>query len=348
MCDVSQSALRLSYDYRLNMSYTDLFGDSVDALDSYIFNADGVLCAIVSSGQSEVLGNGWKHRVELDPGKYSVVTWAGNGDYADHYAVAHSNESQQSPFAGGVEIGKTTIDDLRIFLLATQFADNSDKASPDTAQFDDLFYGSISDAEVKPQVTTDVKIPLVKDTNTIRLKIVGISKLRSLQDIGRELTAEDFDIRITGRNGHYKSDNLVGEYARQIIYLPHNAAVADNTLTADVKVLRLMKGTADDAYPASLTMDITCEPLDRIIRENMDIVETIFESKIDARDSQGNIRTDSEGNPIKVYPDPDYLDRQDLFEITLVLELDPVYDLVVSVYINGWKLSGIYPVMPPH
>lgn len=348
MCDVPQNGLRLSYDYRLNMSYTDLFSDSVDALDTYVFNADGVLCAIVSFGESEVLSNGWKHRVELDPGKYSVVTWAGNGDYAEHYAVAHSNESQQSPFAGGVEIGKTTIDDLRIFLMATQFEDNPDKASPDTAQFDDLFYGSISNVEVKPQAMTEVNIPLVKDTNTIRLKIVGLSKLRSLQDIGRELTAEDFEVRIAGRNGHYKSDNLVGEYARQIIYTPHNAAVADNTLTTDVKVLRLMKSAADDVFPLSLTMDITCKPLNRSIRENMDIVQTIFESKIDARDSQGNIRTDSEGNPIKVYPDSEYLDRQDMFEITLVLELDPIYDLVVSVYINGWKLSGVFPVMPPH
>lgn len=335
------SGVILAYRYDMNMHYTDLFGEMVKGLKAYVFNEQGILCdTLIPPVFPQDLVNGYERQIKLSPGKYTVVTWAGDHEFTHSFTHACENETLSSKFTAGVTIGRTKLSDFRMFLRYTELPGNNDIATPDETLFNNLFHGIAKDFQVLPNQMTRVPVSLIKNTNTIRLKLSNLHVLGAVA-----FSAEDFNVTITSRNGHYRSDNLVAEYARKLIYTPYDSYIDADSLKSETKVLRLMDiAQSDDPHGnAPMLLNIDYIPANLSICVDLDIVKTILSGKIDARDNQGNLLME-DGKPMKVAPSSEYLDRQDIFDIELKVEKGPEDNLIVTVFVNGWKITNIYPV----
>lgn len=341
-CIEQPCGVTLHYDFTLNMEYTNLFEKKVDQLKAFVFDDQGILCdtlrpAIVHGE----LHNGWKRNILLAPGQYTLVTWAGDGVFDNTFAIYHEN-TPSFPSAQGAIIGQTRLTDLRLFLKCNKESGSDEEwMLPLTSEFNDLYHGNVQQIVVKEKEQTLVTTSLIKNTNIIQLKI---NKLSALSKNNSLLSPADFDIKLTGENGHYLAHNRPGEASELIRYAPYAAKVADNSFSASMKTLRLMMPAKEEAYFGEpLKLSVVYKPTNVEICRDIDVVAYIMKGKIDARDAQGNILKDSEGNPIKRNPTLEYLDRQDFFEFVFEPTEDAHGRLEFVLYVNGWKIQNLIP-----
>lgn len=332
--EIAGSGVELQYRYDLNMDYADRFDPAVGDLKAFIFNADGVLFDSLSPavGRGE-LRAGWTRRIDLDPGVYTILTWAGDAGFTQTFGIGEG-EGLSAPV-----IGRTRLEEVQ---TALHYADSgSDAVAPAQADLNDLYYGIASQVEVKEGEYSRVLTPLVKNTNTIRVRMVGFGAVARTG----ESTSGDFDVRLSGRNGTYRFDNLAPADAQLVEYTPLRTSVEKDTVTLELRTVRLMKPGGDARTDAALSLCVTYKPTQAVVCDKMDVVGTVLETRIPARDATGRVLTDEDGQPLMTYPTLEYLDRQDVFDILFKAEKRPGSDeLVVTVYINGWKIANIIPV----
>lgn len=336
---VSQGVV-LKYRFDLNMDYADRLGDRVAYLQAYIFDANGVLFDTLKPPAKTEIANGYQRQVGLAPGTYTVLTWAGDEEVLKTFCIAHENDITNEESCGAI-IGQTRLEDLRMFLKYTGGRTDDSVASPCACPFNDLFHGLVRSVTVKAGEYTEVPTALVKNTNVIRIIVSGLS---ALTPAGRAAEESDFDIRISGRNGHYKYDNLVGEYAARMEYTPFGFSVEGDAFKGEVKTMRLMRPRTDPFSNALLSLDVVYKPSNLVVCQGLDVVGAILQAKIPARDSEGHIITGSEGDPVMELPTLEYLDRQDHFDIEFKAEKASGGQLTFTVYVDGWKVTNIYPV----
>ena len=69
-CDV-----RFVYDR--NMEFADAFASKVEAVDLYVFDADGKFLRQVSERGDALKADGYRMPLDLQPGRYTVLAWCG-------------------------------------------------------------------------------------------------------------------------------------------------------------------------------------------------------------------------------------------------------------------------------
>lgn len=326
----------LRYKYDMNMAYTDKFSDQVKNLQAFVFNSDGVLCdtltPFVGAGS---ITPGWERRLALNPGTYSVVTWAGADHfYADHYTSANNAYPAASP--RGVVLGVTKLEDFRMFLAYDKLAD--DNAQPHTANIKELYHGVVRNITVEENKETTVLTSLIKNTNTVKITLTGTHHLGPL------VKADDFEFLIQSRNGHYRYDNSTNEQAHLIHYTPYQFAQTDESVVAQIKTMRLTKPQEDRFENGTMLLTVTYKPTHLSICKQINLVDLILSGRIAARNSEGKPLFDTDNTPKFEQPSLEYLDRQDLFEVTYQIAKEEDDKLVVTVYVNEWRISNIYPV----
>lgn len=332
--DVVVSGVELQYRYDLNMDYKDRFDPAVGDLKAFIFNADGILCDSLSPavGRGE-LRAGWTRRVDLDPGVYTILTWAGDAGFTQTFGIGEGRDLS-SPV-----IGRTSLETLQTELFYAGL--ESDAVAPAQADLNDLYYGIANRVEVKEGEYSRVLTPLVKNTNTIRVRMVGFGAVTR----NGEPAPEDFDVRLSGRNGRYRSDNLAPSDAPLVEYSPVRTSAKKDTVTLELRTVRLMEPGKDARADAALSLCVAYKPTQAVVCDKMDVVGTVLETRIPVRDNKGAILVDPSGEPLMAYPTLEYLDRQDVFDILFKAQKKPDSDeLVFTVYINGWKITNIIPV----
>lgn len=338
-CPDYEQGVILGYRYDLNMDYADKFAERVESLQAFIFDENGILYDTLTPliGTGTILP-GWERKVNLPAGTYSIVTWAGSDGFYDHYYPATAN-ADASGFLPGVNIGLTRLEDMRMFIRYESLTGVSEHNRPCEANIKDLYHALERSVTVPSAGFTPVTTPLVKNTNTIRIRIDGLEK------IGTTVAPEDFELSITGCNSHYTYDNTIPEKASSLKYTPYQSRKEGSSLYADIRTLRLMRPASDPFDNASLLLNIHYKPHGLEICRDVDLVELILSGKIPARDAQGNLLTDPDGHQLYTSPTLEYLDRQDLFEIVYEISESPTDgSLTVTVYVNGWKIANIYPV----
>lgn len=338
-CPEPEQGIVLRYRYDLNMDYADKFAERVENLQAFIFDGEGILRdTLVPPVGAGTITPGWERKVNLPAGDYSIVTWAGSDNFYDHYYHASSN-GDASGYRPGVILGRTRLEDMKMFLKYEPASDFPDDKTPCDADLKDLYHGMVQHVTVPAEGFTAITTPLVKNTNTIRIRIDGLPKLRSGANEG------DFELSVTGCNSHYKYDNTIGDEASSLRYIPSRSRIENGSLHADIRTLRLMRPESDPLGNASMLLDIRYKPGRLDICKDVNLVDLILSGKIPARDAQGNLLTDSEGKQEYVSPTLEYLDRQDLFEIVYEIEENPADGSpVFTVYVNDWKITHIYPV----
>lgn len=301
-----QEGIKLQYYYILHPYSSDeetvnLFGSDVDRMNILIFdNADKLV-------KDTLINNPWELQndneifLPLTPGKYTIVSWGGSSELG----------SQHDSY----EMSGSTLDDFHLRLRDDHPEDSTHVKSINTPAH--LYYGDYRKVESKPYTLTSEYVAITKNTNTINVKVGGISHLSPSVPLTKTKTKASadapIDVFITARNGRYKYDNSISDYARTVRYEQPHQMLHPDTMLVTFTVLRLMESDTT----SRVVLENSAFPNGEL---SLDIVPAII--KADERIS----------NQVD-------LDRHDVYNITIDLDKK----LTATIWINGWKYNIIYP-----
>lgn len=327
------SGLQLNFDFALHTDEGNRFDKEVQVVRVYLFDSENVLRKI-QTGQGSSLDNDYVMHVDIPPGKYTVIAWGGSDiDFSTSFHEGHMNDPLTHDYSAGVTEGKTTLDDFRIFLNYNLADEYPEDAVPQINEFADLYYGAVGErqkqtsdylfekVEVKSGTITQRRIELIRNTNLIKIKVTGLKYLVQHQ-INRK--PEKLNIWISARNARFRYDNTIGEYARMVRYTPFVEEEKEDTLTVDIKTLRIdmKRHTADPVY-LSFQENAT-----GVIypQKPIDILNLLLQ----ARDPQtGKYIYESQEDLDRIYEHP--------------VRIDISADLHIRLFIHDWEVVYLYP-----
>ena len=216
----------LHFTYTHNMKFADAFQhelvcqEKAKTAELFIFDGDGKFLSSQSLPTETLQEN--RIRLNLDPGKYKLLAWAGLND---------TDYGWTKPAVG------ESMDEWQMEVKATDNAVAREMLG--------LFQGTL-DLVIPTGGETDTEFPLVKNTNKIRLVLIDANS-------GTGLQADDFTIRATTRNADLDADNQpVSD--KTITWKPYYQAVekvaaseggvtAFQAVCAELNTLRLIDGS---------------------------------------------------------------------------------------------------------
>lgn len=348
------AGLRLHFNFTLHNQGGNLFGREVQQVRVYLFDEQGVLRHIARDSGAH-LTNDYVMEINVPPGQYTIVSWAGsNEDFLNSYFEGHMNDPMTHQYEDGVTPGRTTWNDFRVILKHNVADDLPEEIVPAVEELDDLYYGAVgtrtpltdqylfAPVEVKAGCIVEREIELIKNTNLIRLTVRGwehlqraatlreatvlreATILREAAVLQRAASPQALQVWITARNGRYKPDNSIGEYARSIRYTPHYQSVDNRAIVVDIKILRLDMARRT-AQPVSLTV---INPLTGIAlsAEPLDVIQTLLQAR--------NPETGE-----YIYQSQEDFDRE--YEHSIEIEITA--DLYLRIFVRGWEIIKLKP-----
>lgn len=173
-------SLHFMYDY--NMEYADAFPQQVDCLTLYIYDEDGNYVETRTETGEILQDESYSMTIDLEEGSYRLVAYGGLE------CDEHTFSVDEEPAEGSL------LTDLNVRMHHDNLTSN--------IRLHDLFYGAI-DVKVEGEMYKDVTLPMMKNTNSIRVV------LQQADTEAEPLNIEDFDIRITDDNTLMGHDNAV-------------------------------------------------------------------------------------------------------------------------------------------
>ena len=300
-------AVYVRFKYDMNMKFADAFQNAVNSVTLYAFDKNGVL-AFQKTEEGDLLKqDGYRMRLDgishSDKAEYDFITWAGEPD----------NESFIIPL---LTVGKSTKDDLYCQLKRAEGGIVND-------DLEALFHGQANDLNFGRAATSkmdDVVVPLVKNTNNIRIVLQHLS--------GKPVDVENFNFTITDENGLMKYDNSLME---------------DEVLT--------YQAWRTDDGKAGLGDQV--ENVEGVTEINVAIAELTV-ARLMTTERPILTITNAEGKKVLSIPlvdyallvkgyynrdmsDQEYLDRQDEYALTFFLDEADEW-IASTIIINSWKV----------
>ena len=300
-------AVYVRFKYDMNMKFTDAFQNAVNSVTLYAFDKNGVL-AFQKTEEGDLLKqDGYRMRLDgishSDKAEYDFITWAGEPD----------NESFIIPL---LTVGKSTKDDLYCQLKRAEGGIVND-------DLEALFHGQANDLNFGRAATSkmdDVVVPLVKNTNNIRIVLQHLS--------GKPVDVENFNFTVTDENGLMKYDNSLME---------------DEVLT--------YQAWRTDDGKAGLGDQV--ENVEGVTEINVAIAELTV-ARLMTTERPILTITNAEGKKVLSIPlvdyallvkgyynrdmsDQEYLDRQDEYALTFFLDEADEW-IASTIIINSWKV----------
>ena len=300
-----QVSVRFKFDF--NLKYADAFRNEVKSVALYVFEPGGKFVTKVVEAGSALSLDGYVLEIPgLAPGRYDLVAWCGLQD-ADAFDVPDP----------------ATKKDL-ICRIKTQSRTKAEE------NFSDKFLGSLFHGYVENvnllhlpagSVNT-VVIPLVKDTNNIRVLLQSINS-----DI--DLNPDQFAFAIYDYNGQLDYKNEASAMMA-VTYDPFNTKQGSVTLNDGTEVL-----TAAVAEFSVGRLFLRSSDKARLVITQVSNGQEVF-----------NIPIVDYFCMVKGYyshemTDQEYLDRQDDYSIVVFLEHKETPDggfVAARVYVNGWQI----------
>lgn len=215
----------LHFTYTHNMKFADAFQhelvcqEEAKTAELFIFDGDGKFLSSQSLPTETLQEN--RIRLNLDPGKYKLLAWAGLND---------TDYTWTKPAAG---------ESMDEWLMSVR-QDEGVVAR----ELSGLFQGTL-ELTIPSGGETDTEFPLVKNTNKIRLALIDANS-------GTGLQADDFTILATTHNGDLNAQNqpVADETVLWKPYLQQVETVADTeggtamqAVVAELNTMRLMDGS---------------------------------------------------------------------------------------------------------
>lgn len=215
----------LHFTYTHNMKFADAFQhelvcqEEAKTAELFIFDGDGKFLSSQSLPTETLQEN--RIRLNLDPGKYKLLAWAGLNDTDYTWTKPASGESMDE------------------WLMSVR----QDKGVV-ARELSGLFQGTL-ELTIPSGGETDTEFPLVKNTNKIRLALIDANS-------GTGLQADDFTILATTHNGDLNAQNqpVADDAVLWKPYLQQVETVADTeggtamqAVVAELNTMRLMDGS---------------------------------------------------------------------------------------------------------
>lgn len=196
------SGLRLAFEYDYNLQRADMFADHVKSVTVYVFDENGQF--IVSKTESADFSPSYEMELPLDPGRYQVVTLAGQKPLAE----------MPNGMGAKFRLTEPAVGDSLSAITLTLDHDATGRVMNEGMPLDTIWHGM----ELEPievvidKVTTDT-VSLVRNTKQINVA------LRDLDDPAA-VDVNDFEFRIYDRNARLLWDNSVDE-TDSLTYMPY-------------------------------------------------------------------------------------------------------------------------------
>ena len=215
----------LHFSYSHNMKFADAFQhelvcqEEAKTAELFIFDGDGKFLSSQSLPTETLQEN--RIRLNLDPGKYKLLAWAGLND---------TDYTWTKPAAG---------ESMDEWLMSVR-QDEGVVAR----ELSGLFQGTL-ELTIPSGGETDTEFPLVKNTNKIRLALIDANS-------GTGLQADDFTILATTHNGDLNAQNqpvaddavLWKPYSQQVETVADTeGGTAMQAVVAELNTMRLMESS---------------------------------------------------------------------------------------------------------
>lgn len=311
-CVLSSNLVKFRYDY--NMKHADAFSSEVKQVTLLAFESKTGRLVQRLDVPADKMRDGNSIPLEVEPGAYDLLAWAGE-------------HSKSFDIAAG-KIGESTIADFHAYLHRTIADDGTHNVSDDIAP---LFHGMmhVNLSYASPSAPNIVEMPLVKDTNVIRVILQHVT--------GEMVDHSNFTFTISDRNGWLNADNSLRDN-QSISYHPwrlYTGTVDINTNPTDAPTNR---ATADIDSRSLLGGSMAEFTLSRLMMQNDPELLVTDKSgktilKINIRDYALLVK----GFYNESMDDQEYLDRQDEYNMTFFLDEGNRW-LNAVIVINDWRI----------
>lgn len=328
--------VKFKYDY--NMKYADAFHSLVSTVTLYAFDENGKLAFQNTNSGDALKDQNYTMSLNVDPGKYHLVTWAGL-----------DNQSFAVPV---LSLGSSTIDNLTV---KTRRVKNTSRSVTSYGEVGDnlvsnelspLWHGEISSTDVVLSRSRDtiLTVPLIKNTNTIRVVIVqAASKDAMAKSTSRAISKSSFDYKLSDNNGLMNYDNtlLADSMLTYVPYLTADSVIAGASASADKvhEALQQITGRAETSYNAVVAEISTARLLTSQTPQLSIVSNTTKKDLLPTNNLIKYLNLLKEANYSSM-PLQEYLDREDHF--AMVLFVDENQTLIKScIVINDWIIHDI-------
>lgn len=297
-----------TYDLRLvfdrNMLYTDAFASQVRSVDVKVFDSSTGR-EVYSYADSGAALESADYRVALPipPGTYDILCWAGmaEGD-SFGYALPAADMLQQHNVALNTENG---VSGHRLNNLYHGLSRGVTFVSGNSLGHD------------QNQTTT---VYLTKNTNRVCVMLHNLD--------GTELDESGFTFSITSGNALMNFDNTL-DPAGRVTYRPWH-----------VTPIMLETETKSEPVQSALAAEISMARLVPDGNSRLDVYRTADGERIISVPLERNLLL-YKGEYHSMMSDAEYLDRQDDYTITFILDRNNNWDRAAMIYINNWATPPV-------
>ena len=300
--------LRLVFDR--NMLGADAFASQVKSVDVKVFDpASGRMVYSYAEQGDALAADGYRVDLPVPPGTYDILCWGSMAEgesfgYANPSAAILEEHNVILKTDGG--ISRSRLNNL-FHGLATgvTFTDNNDSGSRDV------------------QTAT---IRLTKNTNRINVMLHNLD--------GTELGENDFSFRITSKNAEMAHDNSLSA-RREVEYHPwHITPILSETENSPLS--QTSRAPVQSAIAAEFSTGRLSESAD----SRLDIYRETDGERIISVPLERNLLL-FKGEFHSYMTDQEYLDRQDDYTITFILDKNNNWNRAAMIYINEWATPPI-------
>lgn len=303
-CEVVEE-YRIKFKYDYNMKYADAFAQEVRSVTLYAFGEDGKL-AYQKTEEGDILANkDYTMLVEMAPGNYDLIAWAGL-------------EDQTSFVVPVLTPGVSTYNDLTCRMNRISRSRTAVEQMDSVGYIKPLWHGKV-DANLATRATVNthiIEVPLVKNTNTLRVI------LQQLSD--KTVNVDEYRFVVTDDNGLMNYDNSLME-DDSLAYYPYytaqgSAAISRNDNDSEalnVAVAELSVGRLVESQNPRLTITRR-EKNDTVL--SIPLIDYFELCKMVAHYD---------------IPTQEYLDREDEYNMTFFLDQNNKW-MNTQIIINDW------------
>lgn len=301
--------VRFKYDY--NMKYANAFANEVKTVTLYAFDEEGKFVYQRTEEGDILKADDYSMKVDIEPGDYNLVTWAGLDDKS--FAIPLLTP-------GVSDIDELTVKTNRIINTRA----NAEGSYVVNSKLSSLWHGQSMKVSTRAWKEKVITIPLVKNTNTMRII------LQQMQ--GAEVDVNKFDFAIYDDNGWMNYDNSLLK-DNTLTYLPYYRAQGstntgtraisdkyeDETTNISVAVVQItVARLMADKNPR---LRITNKETGKVVL-SIPLIDYLLLAKQEGHKDMGA---------------QEYLDREDAYSMTFFLDSNLNW-LNTSIIINGWTI----------
>lgn len=296
---------RVKFKYDYNMLFTDAFSTQVPSVTLYAFDKQGLLAFQKTESGDVLATDGYYMTLDVDPGQYRLVAWAGLTDGDKSFEVPE------------LRVGQHTLTDLQCRINRYPHTAHGGLQVDSVGRLSGLWHGVVPAQTVtraNTYGTEYVTVPLVKNTHTLRIILQQMDE--------EEMDASQFEISVTDQNGLMLHDNSLSQEDGTLTYMAYHQTAGTagtddedtrlNVVVAELNTGRLM---ADSDTRLSIVNRETGEPILSIpLIGYLELCRTTAHYDM---------------------PLQEYLDREDSYSMTFFLDSDLAW-IDTQVIINDW------------